>query len=830
MKKKISLSKLLISTIVASIITTSLIMSVLWFFDIHSEIKSNFKIMQKLYMEDKKQLLKHRVQSIISYINSIREENLVKFKENLKQQTGLTTNIMESLYLFHKNKEPDEIIKRELIKILKDHDSSLEGNFVVYSKDKKKIYGNINCKGLSFKTGYTEAVCNNQRSIGYGRLFKPFNWYVVYLDTEKSLKEKTTKAILEYLNRYRYGREGHGYIFVSKLLNINGGDCFAIALVNPNKPQMIGKCLSDKYKDPDGKPFRKIFLKELKQKGYALLTYKYKIPNSDAYGLKLSYMVLYKPYNWIIGTGYYLKDLKKAYLNIVEKDFKNSLSKKITVIIIITSVVILILLLLYAILSRTIRRDISTLENFFNTYSESKRINTENIKIKDIEKIAEQINNITSRIETYSQRVKRLLKSYQNLVKYMPDCLILYEKRDKQLIVKDANRCVEEHFSNRESIVGKNIQEALSDIPHIAQKIEDVLNTGSIIETDYYIEVDGQKRYFSCTAYPLNENECVSIAKDITDSVLLYRKTEEEREKLKKFINIINAGVLVLNSDGKVVYINEVAKRILEIDDNFDLEDIYTVLGLKNWGIIKGNIKIMTEGKEGCKNCNVSIITKTDKEKWLDMSVGFIELNKEQLFVVSFYDTTERYKKEKEVEYVAFHDSLTGLYNRRFFEEETKRLFNRRNYPLTLIIYDLNGLKIINDAMGHQKGDYVIKSLARILSSQARASDIVARIGGDEFAIIMPNTSESGALKYIERVNKQIEEFNANNDVFLSASCGYAVQEGQFSTLKDFFSTADANMYKNKYSDRRKETLSKIMDSVKSEKIRLPKEILERYQ
>ena len=103
----------------------------------------------------------------------------------------------------------------------------------------------------------------------------------------------------------------------------------------------------------------------------------------------------------------------------------------------------------------------------------------------------------------------------------------------------------------------------------------------------------------------------------------------------------------------------------------------------------------------------------------------------------------------------ATRDGLTGLYNRRYFEEtlsdhnETAKRYDR---PLCLVLFDIDQFKQINDANGHSEGDSVLKHFAEVLISTARAADIVCRIGGDEFAVLLPETEISNAWKFVERV------------------------------------------------------------------------------
>src|SRR5664280_1549772 len=98
-------------------------------------------------------------------------------------------------------------------------------------------------------------------------------------------------------------------------------------------------------------------------------------------------------------------------------------------------------------------------------------------------------------------------------------------------------------------------------------------------------------------------------------------------------------------------------------------------------------------------------------------------------------DITDRKNAEAELVYISYHDQLTGLYNRRFFEEELRRLDTKRNFPLSIIMGDINGLKFINDSFGHAIGDEYLKKATEIIKKACRADEIIARLGGDEFVI-----------------------------------------------------------------------------------------------
>jgi diguanylate cyclase (GGDEF)-like protein len=160
-----------------------------------------------------------------------------------------------------------------------------------------------------------------------------------------------------------------------------------------------------------------------------------------------------------------------------------------------------------------------------------------------------------------------------------------------------------------------------------------------------------------------------------------------------------------------------------------------------------------------------------------------------------------------EVEFLSFHDEMTGLYNRRYFENELDRLSSSRRLPITLLVADMDNLKVVNDNYGHKMGDHYIKAAAEILKKSSREEDIVARIGGDEFAIILPETAFEAADKIYQRIKSNIREYNQQQDlvVRLDISLGFAVRTKETQNLDRIFKKADKMMYNNKgkriYSD-----------------------------
>ena len=177
------------------------------------------------------------------------------------------------------------------------------------------------------------------------------------------------------------------------------------------------------------------------------------------------------------------------------------------------------------------------------------------------------------------------------------------------------------------------------------------------------------------------------------------------------------------------------------------------------------------------------------------------DLELAELMVSHTAAALERVHYQEDLKYKSFHDSLTDLYNRRFFEEEMQRLDTKRQLPLSIIMADINGLKIINDSYGHEKGDEVLVKTAEILIESLRQEDILARQGGDEFAVLLPNTNSEQVNKIIKRIKNEVILENKGIKIPISIAIGSATKEDPDQNINTILQKADDNMYQNKLSE-----------------------------
>jgi len=187
------------------------------------------------------------------------------------------------------------------------------------------------------------------------------------------------------------------------------------------------------------------------------------------------------------------------------------------------------------------------------------------------------------------------------------------------------------------------------------------------------------------------------------------------------------------------------------------------------------------------------------EERWVH-ELGKVELD-HQVNAVRLLgmiqDVTDRKRSEERIVHLSFHDQLTDLYNRHFFEEELKRLDVARNYPLTLVMADVNGLKLINDSFGHAIGDELLKIVAEVLRKGCRGDDIIARLGGDEFVILLPNTDAAETELILKRINALAVQERVGS-IEISISFGYEIKRSEKEDILELFKKAEDYMYKRK--------------------------------
>jgi len=298
------------------------------------------------------------------------------------------------------------------------------------------------------------------------------------------------------------------------------------------------------------------------------------------------------------------------------------------------------------------------------------------------------------------------------------------------------------------------------------------------------------------------------------------KRLKKSEQKYRRLFEKSPVGIFKTNSKGKVKLINPHMAEILGFDSISETIRHYNDLKKELYVDSERRdqfIKLMQENGE----VNNFIYQAYDKNKntmWLEMDARVSKKYEDGTFVIDGFcwDITERKKNQEKIKYIGFHDKLTNLYNRAFLEEEIKRIDTKRQLPISIIMGDLNNLKIINDTYGHQKGDKLIKKAARLFEKSCREEDIIARWGGDEFVVLLPQTSLKESEEIIKRIEQEIAK--EEGELAVSIALGNASKLDIEEDLMMVLSKAEDRMYKNKISSRksaRSSVLSAFLTSLK---------------
>lgn len=281
----------------------------------------------------------------------------------------------------------------------------------------------------------------------------------------------------------------------------------------------------------------------------------------------------------------------------------------------------------------------------------------------------------------------------------------------------------------------------------------------------------------------------------------------ETAERLRITLFSVGDGFISTDKFGNIAMMNGVAERLTgwlrEEAMGKPFEEVFNIINEYTGEKCSSPVKKVHETGDIIELENHTIlISKDGLETSIEDSAAPIKDDKGTMFgvVIVFRDCTEKREKQIKIEYLSYHDSLTGLYNRRFYEEELRRLDIERNLPIALVMADVNGLKLVNDAFGHNAGDELLRKVASIIKTECRADEIIARIGGDEFVLLLPKTDVKAANQLMERINAAIMNEKIDR-IALSVSMGCSVKKAVSETMNGVFKEAEDDMYRRKLSE-----------------------------
>lgn len=311
-------------------------------------------------------------------------------------------------------------------------------------------------------------------------------------------------------------------------------------------------------------------------------------------------------------------------------------------------------------------------------------------------------------------------------------------------------------------------------------------------------------------------SQAIGQCNDLIQMKKRLQKQGEMIQLLSQAMEQAPAPIVITALDGAIEYVNAMFCRVTgyEKDEVIGKNPRFLKSGLNAPEIYHDLWMTVSSGKEW--ECELTNRRKNGQVYWESVKISplFDTSGKIIKYLKVAQDITDRKKYEESLHYLSTHDSLTGLYNRVYFDAEMKRLAASREYPVSIIVADVDGLKTVNDTKGHDAGDQLIQATAAALMSIFRAADVVSRIGGDEFAVLLPHTEQETAQDAVDRIKASFESRGSlKHGGGLSLGIATARSGDE---LKEAFKRADERMYQHKYSKR---IPMKIQDTINKSEV-----------
>lgn len=295
---------------------------------------------------------------------------------------------------------------------------------------------------------------------------------------------------------------------------------------------------------------------------------------------------------------------------------------------------------------------------------------------------------------------------------------------------------------------------------------------------------------------------------------------KEEKERLRTTLLSVGDGVIATDRHGRVEIINEVAQHLTgwsgtealgqPFGQVFKIIDEQTREKREN-----PLLEVLSSGTPKSLSNHTLLASKSGGERAIAYSAAPIRNSEGEVTgaVLVFRDVTEEQMRVERIEYLSYHDQLTGLYNRRFFEEKLQNFDTDEYLPLSIVMADLNALKLVNDTFGHAVGDRLLRRTAQVMKRVCGEKDIIARWGGDEFVLLLPKTTEQEAEEKAKRIQEALQTETVES-MPISMALGWHTKTDSSEDVSAVFKKAENHMYRAKLfqgSGIRSETIQALM-------------------
>lgn len=386
--------------------------------------------------------------------------------------------------------------------------------------------------------------------------------------------------------------------------------------------------------------------------------------------------------------------------------------------------------------------------------------------------------------------------AHSQLVESLRDGVVVLDIENR---IVDINPAAQKILNLSSDVIGDSFHHISADSHELSQLERDVS-----IEKFEFQMLSNSPREFEVSILPLQDHRGKSTGKLITlHDISEHKRAQEQIRRSEEqyrllFDNAVECILVV--QDRKIVFCNPISSELT----GYPLKELINEPFVKliypeDLQIVLDHYRRRVKGDDVKDRYLFRLVRKDLSYRWIETNGIRIEWNGEIATLHFLMDITDRKQAEVALEFRSTHDVLTGLYNRQYFESEIERLQKSRRFPVSILVMDMNGLKEINDSLGHAAGDEQLQKAALVIRNAFRPDDVIARIGGDEFVVLLPESDEETAKKAVDRVKKVLKEHNQLvNDVNpVSFAIGYATTESS-TDLRKVFQIADKQMYLDK--------------------------------
>lgn len=411
--------------------------------------------------------------------------------------------------------------------------------------------------------------------------------------------------------------------------------------------------------------------------------------------------------------------------------------------------------------------------------------------------LTENMKDVIWRFDPESGRYLYVSPSVQDLLGYTAEELMAKPMADH--FTSESSSFISQRMADtlKELLVSKQPLDYRDEVEHIRKD-------GSTVWTE------GIARYF---INPLTGRaEITGVTRDISARKEAETKLQQSEAKYRTLLEQANQAIVVAQK-GIIQYCNPHTVKLSGYD-------IHEVIGTsltdfihpQDAAMVRENFTRRMEGKAPPAAYECRILRKDGALCWAEISGIIIDWAGEAASLAFISDITDRKMREQEVQYHSYHDHLTDMYNRRYYIEALKQMDQPEQLPFSMILGDVNGLKLTNDAFGHLTGDWLLQTIAAAIKNVCRLDDTAARIGGDEFVLLLPRTSTEEAEQIVRLIQEEISR-HQSGPVTVSLSIGWATKNNVAEKNSRIYMQAEDMMYSKKLTESlemKRETLRRI--------------------